>query len=227
LLFLKILLVLAVLFLLFCLLPLGVLISIDTPVYAWVKIGPLRFQVAPSRPKKKKPEKPKKEPAEKKQKAGILEKLKKIPKPTAQDLRSAYQMLWPPMKRAIGRTRRGVRIDPLQLSLVLAGKHDPAAAAEWYGYANAIVWTAMPVLEHLLVIPQPGIHIGVDYDAARTQVRGQVGLSIRIGTLLALGLDMAVPALQWFLQFRKAHRTDKKLQETASAPTGETSGTAA
>ena len=98
------------------------------------------------------------------------------------------------------------------------GSEDPAAAAELYGYLHAGVWTAMPVLEQLLVIPDPYIHVGIDFDAPRTAVEGELGVSIRIGTLLAVGLGTGIPALRWFLRFRKKQppKTEKETAENTA-----------
>ena len=40
---------------------------------------------------------------------------------------SAVGALWPPLKRALNRTRKGIRIHPLQISLTIGGQVDPAA----------------------------------------------------------------------------------------------------
>lgn len=201
--------VILVLFLLFCLLRLGVLVTFDVQqVTAWVSVGPLKIQVAPQKPKKK--EKVKKEKIESQ---AVLDKLKRLPKPTFDDLKTAYQALWPPMKRALKRVHRGIRIHPLQVSVTLAGKEDPAQAAKIYGYSYAAVWTGMPILEQLLVIPDPQIHIGLDFDAGETDVRGSVGISLRIGTLFVVGFGMGFPALRWFLKYRKKQKVQQKSQK--------------
>ena len=76
----------------------------------------------------------------------------------------------------------------------------------------------MPPLEELLVIPDPHIHIGLDFDAANTRVEGEAGVSIRIGTLLALGFGMGIPALRWFLSYRKQEKQKPpSAKETAAA----------
>ena len=59
-------------------------------------------------------------------------------------------------QKALRRTRRGIRVDPLRLSATLGGAEDPAAAAELYGGLHALVWTGMPALEKLVVIRDPG-----------------------------------------------------------------------
>jgi hypothetical protein len=206
----------AVLFALFCLLPLGILVSIEESASAWVTIGPFRIQAAPTKQKKK--QKAEKKKKERKEPDTILDRLKKLPKPTLEDLKSAYQALWPPMKRALKRLRRGIRIHPLSLSVVLAGKEDPAKAAVSYGYANAAVWTVMPVLEQLLVIPDPGIHLGIDFEREKPEIRGQIGLSVRIGTLLALGFQIGIPVFKWLLRYRNGHRNSAEKAQKNKRP---------
>lgn len=196
----------ALLFLLFCLLRLGIRVVFGPQrTAAWVTVGPVKVQVAPSKTqkvekKKPRPKKPKQEPKD------IVNKLKTLPKPTLEDVKSAVRALSPACKRALRRTRRGVRIHPLRLSVTIGGAVDAAGAAEWYGYANAGVWTVMPALEQLLVIPEPQIHIGLDFDQPTTTAEGEFGLSIRIGTLIALGLGMGIPALRWFLSWQKQRK---------------------
>ena len=85
-----------------------------------------------------------------------------------------------------------------------------AAAAEQYGGLCAAVWTVMPQMEEWLDIRRPAIHMDVDFDAAALRARGRVGASMRIGTLLAIGLGLAVPGLRWLLRFMKAHQSDSK-----------------
>ena len=44
---------------------------------------------------------------------------------------------------------------------------------------------------------------GVDFESDDTSAEGEAGISIRIGTLLAVGFTVAVPALRWFLKWNK------------------------
>lgn len=144
-------------------------------------IGPFRVRLVPSKETKKtlqetqKTGKPKKEPKD------LAEAAKKIPKPKLEDLQDAARTLWPAAKKALRRTRRGIRVDPLRLSATLGGAEDPAAAAELYGGLHALVWTGMPALEKLVVIRDPGIHLGIDFDAQETRAEGELGISIRWG----------------------------------------------
>lgn len=134
------------------------------------------------------------------------------PKPSLADIKDAVHTLALPLKRALDRTRRGIRIHPMQLSVTVGGREDPAAAAELYGYLHAGVWTGMPVLEQLLVIPAPYIHIGIDFDAPDTIAEGELGVSARIGTLLAAALGVGIPALRWFLRYQKKHKQQTPTQ---------------
>ena len=209
------------LFILLCLLRLGVLVNFADTAEAYVSVGPIRIQVAPSKKKKdggpEQEKKPKTTKQAKEEKPG--KEKKSFPKPTLSDIRSAYDELWPPTRRALRRTRRGIRIHPLELSLTLGGQEDPAAAAQSCGYASAAVWTGMPVLEQLLDIPDPSIHLGTDFESAGTRIQGRVGISIRIGTLLAVGLQIGIPALRWLLRYLKRHKKADKQRETGKNET--------
>jgi len=199
--------ILALLLIWLCLTRVGAQVTLSggSPVVD-VKFGLFRFRVFPG---KKKPKPSKEETAEKPK-----EKKEKqpMPKPTLADIKDAVRTLWPPLKRALDRTRRGIRIHPLTVSLILGGADDPAAAAEQYGYLQAAIWTGMPVLEKVLDIPEPSIHTDIDFDAPKPLIEGTVGITARIGTLLGVGLGIAVPALRWFLRFRK------KAKEKTPAP---------
>ena len=157
-------------------------------------IGPFRVRLVPSKETKKTPQETKK-----------TGKPKKEPKDLA-DLQDAARTLWPAAKKALRRTRRGIRVDPLRLSATLGGAEDPAAAAELYGGLHALVWTGMPALEKLVVIRDPGIHLGIDFDAQETRAEGELGISIRLGTLIAVGTQLAVPAIGWLRRFMKRRR---------------------
>lgn len=204
--------VLILLILLLCRMRVGVLATLKSAVRVDVKLGWLRFRVVPGKAGKKRPQKGKKEVS-----AGEGEEKKKS-RISLSDIQDAVRTLAPPLKKALGRTRRGIRVDPLELSLTVGGREDPAAAAKLYGEINAAVWAGMPTLERLLDIPDPGIHTELDFDAERTRAEGTAGISIRVGTALAVGFGIAIPALRWFLRYMKQHRK-KKLR-----PAPETSG---
>lgn len=159
---------------------------------------------------------PQKETVPKEKKSEDQSKKKAFPKPALEDIKDAGKTLWSPLKKAIGRVRRGIRLSPLDLNLTLGGLDDPAKTAELYGYIHTGVWTAMPVLESGLDIPNPRIHIGTDFTTEKTAVEGEVGLTARIGTLLAAGLGVGFPALRWFLKYRKKMKKQTPATQTAA-----------
>lgn len=187
---------LAVLIVLLCLTRVGALVVLkDGSATVDVKISVLRIRVYP---KKENPEKEKKE---KKNPEG--KEKKSFPKPALEEIKDAVSTLWPPLKKAIGRIRRGIRISPMDVSLTLGGLDDPAKTSELYGYLHSGMWSVMPVLEEGLDIPDPHIHIGIDFNTEKTAVEGNLGITARIGTLLTAGLCVGIPALRWFLKYRK------------------------
>ena len=196
-----------------------------------VKVGLFHFRVMPRREKTPDPKKEARKAAEAaaKEKArraakeakkddgkGLSVKTEKL-KAVLSDVEDAVHTLWPPLKRALNRTRRGIRIHPLQLSLTVGGSDDPAAGAELYGYLHAGIWSVMPLLEQLLVIPDPYLHVGIDFDSPDTRAEGELGASIRIGTLLAVGFTVAVPALRWFLKWNKKKKQRQQESEKVQA----------
>ena len=196
--------VLTALIVLLCLTRVGVhAVLRNSEVLIRVRVGPFRFQVYPSKEKKPKEEKPEKEkPPKEKRPKGKKEK----PKIGFSDIKDAVRTLWPPLKRALDRTRRGIRIAPLDLSVTVGGREDPATAAERYGDLYAAVWTVTPALEQVLDIREPHIHVGIDFDVPETEIAGEAGVSIRVGTLLGVALSIGIPALKWFLAFRKKQK---------------------
>lgn len=202
--------IIAVLILLLCLTRVGAQVVLkDGSATVDVRVSVFRIRVFPKK------ETVAKEKKEKKKKSKDQSKKKVFPKPTLEDIKDAVKTLWPPLKKAIGRVRRGIRLSPLDLSVTLGGLDDPAKTAELYGYIHTGVWTAMPVLEAGLDIPDPHIHIGTDFTTEKTAVEGEIGLTARIGTLLAAGLGVGIPALRWFLKYRK--KTKKQTPATKTA----------
>ncbi len=228
-LFLKILAVLALLIALLCLLRLGVRASWGTETRVTAILGPVRLPLVPKKEGKTGKEKPKKEKQKKEKPA--KEKAPKdrqpLPKPGKEDIREALQLLLPALKRALRKLGRGIRIDPLCVSLVLGGKNDPADAAEKFGYLQAAVWAGMPQLQRWMHIPDPHIHTDVNFDAEKTEVSGEAAVTLRLGTLFAMGFALLIPALKWFLHYRKRHREDDTKEKTPPARAEEPPETAA
>lgn len=188
-----------------CLVPVGVRVRLtgrDAEVdlrLAWVSI---RLYPQPPEKAEKKPNKNAK-PAEKKP-----AKQRPALNFTRADVLDAVRTLWPPLKRALERTRRGIRISPLDLTVTLGGAEDPAEAAVRYGQVQAAVWTGMPALETLVEVRDPYVGVRIDFDAPETRAEGTLGVSARIGTLLGAALGVGIPALRWLSQKKKRAKAE-------------------
>lgn len=226
-LFLKILAVLALLIALLCLLRLGIRASWGAETCVTAILGPVRLQLVPKKEKKPGKDKPKKEKAAKKRTEKPPKARQPLPKPGKEDIREALQLLLPALKKALRKLGRGIRIDPLRVSLVLGGKNDPADAAEKFGYLQVVIWSGMPQLQRWMHIPDPHIHTDVNFDAERTEVSGEAAVTLRLGTLFAMGFALLIPAVKWFLHYRKRHREDDTKEKTPPARAEEPPETAA
>ena len=193
--------ILLALILLVLFLRVGVRIAFGDELRVTAVAGPLRLQIVP-RPQRK-PKKEKKPTGKSEKKPQEAPKEKKKLGLTPGDIRSALPYLWQSLKGALRKTRQRLRVDPLRLSLVLGGEPDPAASAETYGWISAAVWTFMPRLEELMRIPDPYIHLDVDYSAAEPRAEGEVGLSFQIRDLFAIGFAFGIPVLKCLLRWRK------------------------
>ena len=202
--------ILLLLILVLLLLRVGVRLQFGEELRVTAIAGPIRLQLVPE-PEKKKPDKPKKEKAPKKKKKKMPEdgEKKKSLGRTFRDIRSALPALWESLKRGLRKTRQRLRIDPMHLSVCFGGD-DPAQVAELYGWANTAMWTVMPEMERLTRMPDPHIHLETDFTASETHISGEVGLSFRIGDLLAIGFAFAGPALRWYRTFRKEKSEQEK-----------------
>lgn len=203
-----------------------------------IKFGVFRIHILPKKAKKPNPKKEAKKAAREAE-AAAKKAAKKAEKDAAKakqkeerepfscktarlkellaDVREAVDAIWPPLGRGLKRIGKGVRIQPLQLSLTIGGQEDPAQAAQLYGYLHAAVWTVMPALEQLLTIPDPYLHVGMDFDSPDTKVEGEAGISIRVGTLIAVGFTVLIPALRWFLKWNKKKKQAQKPVKKAAA----------
>ena len=139
---------------------------------------------------------------------------------TKEDIKTALPALWECLQNGLRKTRQRLLIDPLHLSASLPGAADPAGAAELYGYVNAGMWTVMPQLERLMRIPDPRLHVEVDFDASELRLTGEVGVTLQIRDLLDIGLAFAKPVLRWYLAMQKWHSAQEKAQakENGAAP---------
>ncbi|MBQ0038690.1 MAG: DUF2953 domain-containing protein [Clostridiales bacterium] len=200
--------ILLVLIVLILLIRVGVRIRMGETVRVDACIGPVKLQLVPKpekKPKKEKKQEPEKEKPKKKGKLGL----------TFQDVRTAIPALFSSLKRGLHKTRKRMRIHPLDLSVTFGGD-DPSKVAETYGWASTAMWTVMPQLEQLVQIPDPHIHLDVDFNDLKTRVDGEVGVSFQIRDFIAIAFAFGIPLLKWLIPFIKARKAREKA--AAAAP---------
>jgi len=193
--------VLALLVVAVLLLRVGVQLSFGDELHIVVRVGPVRTVLYPPKEKKEKTQKKK---AEKKTE-GAEKKAKEKLNITFSEVKSAFPVFFEALKKALGKIHRRMCVDPLRISVCFGGE-DPSQVAQVYGWANTVMWTAMPQLERLVRIPDPHIHLEVDYNRFSTRAEGEVGVSFRVGDLISIALTLLVPALKWYLAWKKEKR---------------------
>ena len=199
--------------LLLAVLPLGVRIRYNSEgLLVKVIAGPVKITVFPL-PKKEKKKKKIKETPEKQVQEEDLPKPPQPPKksrekkPKEEKGGSLLDFL-PLVKVAVdflGDFRRKLRLDDLQLKLILAGD-DPCDLAVNYGRAWAAVGNLMPQLEKWFVIKKRNIEVECDFTASEILVIAHLDLTITLGRLLAAAGKAAVRALSVFLKIKKKRK---------------------
>ena len=178
--------------------------------FLWIRLGTVRIQILPGRSGK--------EPLEPKRskKNGQKAPRKKGPSVPAAEkaggaLEYARELLPVALKAAKGMWR-GLRVDVLELELT-AGGSDPADAAMLYGQANAALGALWHPLTRAFHVKDGTARVKLDFDALGTTLYGQAALSIKIGTLVWIGLGAGWKALFGALAARK--RLKRKRRKAA------------
>jgi len=179
--------------------------------FLWVRLGKLRIKILPIKPKKEKePQKPKK-PKKKKPKK------EKPPTPLPEKVGGALEYasaLLPVGLEAAGGMLRGLRVDTLELELT-AGGGDPADAAMLYGQANAALGALWYPLTKAFRVKDGSAQVRIDFDAPGTTVYGTAGLSIKIGTVVWIGLRAGFKALFGALAARRRLKLKRQQRKAA------------
>lgn len=177
--------------------------------FLWLRLGRFRIKILPMKPRAERPAKPRKA---KKPKQPEPEK---PPVPLPEKLGGALEYakaLLPVALEAAGGMWRGLRVDVLELELT-AGGSDPADAAMLYGYANAALGGLWFPLTTAFRVKDGAARVKLDFDAPGTTLYGQAALSVKIGTLVWIGLGAGWKALFGALAARK--RLKRKRRKAA------------
>ena len=175
----------------------GVRIAFGEELKVALRLGPVRVQVVPKKKTEKKKPQKEKPPKKKKEKPK-----KEMPKITARAVLDSLPELWRILKKGLRMTFRRVRIAPMDVSAVIGGE-DPADTALLYGRLSAAMYAVVPVLQELVRMPDPHIHLEPELQGGETKFSGEVGVSFLIWDLTVIGFACGVPLIKWFLRLRK------------------------
>lgn len=189
-----------------------------------VRFGPIWRRIFPGKAKPEELEEEKK-PKKKREKPPKEEKVEKEQPPKAKINREqifyTLEKLPPILGRALGGTRRRIRIKPLKVHLLVAG-YDPADTAVLYGKLEAALSAGLPVLRRAVHIRDEDIRLFLDFSQERMDCIAEVGVTLRPWDLLAIGGRAGISLLRWFLGFRKlASPAPAKEPEAPSKDAGE------
>ena len=188
---------------------------LDDEAKVLLKIGPVRVQVLPAKPKKQRARKPKwkaagkaaEKTAQAAQKEASQPAAKKkfaMPKLSLSDILALVDLACD----TLGDLRRKIRVEELMLHVTLDGS-DPAKAAVLYGRSWAVLGAMTPQLERLFVIKKRDIQPVLDYNEKEMKVQARLVLTITIGRTLALGLRAGARFLKLWIEKKKAVQTNE------------------
>ena len=199
----------AILFLL-AILPLGASVkyNADGPLVRIIA-GPVRFTVFPmkkkeNKPKKEKPkveQKPEPQPASDDKKAADTKEEKKEKGGSLLDFLPLVQVALD----LLGNLRRKLRLNRLELKLIMAGD-DPCDLAVNYGRAWTAVGNLFPLLERAFVIKKRDIEVECDFTASETLIIARLDITITLGRLIALVVRYGIRALREYLKIMKLRK---------------------
>lgn len=89
--------------------------------------------------------------------------------------------------RALRRFKNGVYFDLIRLMAVISA-HDPYDAVMRYNAVNGFVGSAIPFFESEFRVKEKDIYIGLDMNGGESTASFELSASVRVGTILALGL---------------------------------------
>ena len=105
----------------------------------------------------------------------------------------------------LGNFRRTLRVNVLELKLILAGA-DPYALGLNYGRTWAAVGNLMPRLEKYFVIKKRDVEVECDFTASETKVIARLEITMTLGGLLTLAAVYGIRGLKEFIVFRKLRK---------------------
>lgn len=180
----------------------GVFLAVICGVFK-IKILPAKKKSNKQKKEKKAPEKEKKAPAP----TGPKTQPDPAPKPkqAAQEKKGGSWTDFLPLVKValdfLGGFARKIRIDHLELKMILAGG-DPCNLGINYGRAWAAVGNLLPRLERVFVIRKRDIEVECDFCGTSTTVIAGADITITIGRALFLVCVLAFRGIREFLKIQ-------------------------
>ncbi len=180
--------------------PVGVLAGYNSEgILLRIVAGPVKITILPAKKKEKKPKekkpKPKKEKPKKAEKPAAKPENKEEKGGSVLDFLPLLQIVFD----FLGEFRRKLRVDRLELKLILAGG-DPATLGINYGKAWAAVGNLMPQLERFFVIKKRDIEVECDFTGSKTLIIAKLQITITIGRIVSMAVRYAIRALREYLK---------------------------
>lgn len=186
--------------------PVGIRLRYNSKgIFLQAVMGLVRITILPKKKKSKdnKRAKDKKQPPDKEKKpAKKTAKTGKPAAPSAKEQGGSVTDFLPLVKVGLdflGEFRRKLRLDNLELKLILGGG-DPDDLAVNYGKAWAAVGNLMPQLERIFVIRKRNIEVECDFMAEQTLAIARVQVTITVGRLLATLVRYGIRAMREYLK---------------------------
>ena len=164
-------------------------------------VGPVKITLLPRKKKETKRESTEKPVKPKKEK--VPKQKKKPDEPADNQEKGGSVTDFLPLLQLVfdflGEFRRKLRVNRLELKLVLAGG-DPCNLAVNYGKAWAAVGNLMPQLERFFVIRKRDVEVECDFTAGQTLIIARLDLTITIGRLLSMAVRYGMRAVREYLK---------------------------
>ena len=179
--------------------PVGVLAAYNSEgILLRVIAGPVKITILPAKPKEKKPKESAPKTAQKTTKptksAAKTEKTQEKGG-SVTDFLPLLQIVFD----FLGEFRRKLRVNSLELKLIMAGG-DPCNLAVNYGKAWAAVGNLMPQLERFLVIKKRDVQVECDFTGSQTLIIARLAITITIGRIISMAVRYGIRALRAYLK---------------------------
>jgi hypothetical protein len=179
-----------------------------------LRVAFLHIRLLPGQ-RKKKPAKPKKEKKKKSAEAPAEGAGADQKKQSKGSLTWLLQLVGPVL-RALGKLRRKLCIERLQVDYAIGGAEDPAGAAVKYGIVSAGGGALLPLIRSAFDVRKWEMQLDVDFQSEQSQVALEAEASYRIGQIIAIVVPLGVKALGAYLKQQKqkdASQTTKDKEE--------------